>query len=51
MAKKHNPVKYLQDKGFRITSDPNEYRESYPNGKRKPWGKRDLMSYGINADS
>ena len=51
MAKKHNPVKYLQDKGFRITSDPNEYRESYPNGKRKPWGKRDLMSYGINADA
>src|SRR5699024_6912456 len=51
MAKKNNPVKYLQDKGFRITSDPNEYRESYPNGKRKPWGKRDLMSYGINADS
>ena len=51
MAKKNNPVKYLQDKGFRITSDPNEYRETYPNGKRKPWGKRDLMSYGINADS
>src|SRR5699024_8857229 len=51
MAKKNNPVKYLQDKGFRITSDPNEYRESYPNGKRKPWGKRDLMSYGINADA
>lgn len=51
MTKKNNPIKYLQDKGFRITSDPNEYRESYPNGKRKPWGKRDLMEYGVNADA
>lgn len=51
LTKKNNPIKYLQDKGFRITSDPNEYRDSYPNGKRKPWGKRDLMEYGVNADA
>lgn len=47
-----SPIKYLQDKGFRITSDPNKYYQSYnpPKGK-KPWGKRDLMSYGVNADA
>ena len=51
MTVKNNPIAYLQKDGFKISSDPNEYRESYPNGKRKPWGKRDLMQYGINADS
>lgn len=52
MAKKNNPIKYLQDNGFRITSDPNEYYESYnPNKGQKPWGKRDLQSYGVNADA
>ena len=51
MTVKNNPIAYLQKDGFKISSDPREYRESYPNGKRKPWGKRDLMQYGINADS
>lgn len=47
-----NPIQYLQSKGFVVTSDPNHYYQSYnpPRGK-KPWGKRDLMSYGINADA
>ena len=51
MTVKNNPIAYLQKDGFKISSNPREYRESYPNGKRKPWGKRDLMQYGINADS
>ena len=51
MTVKNNPIAYLQKDGFKISSDPTQYRESYPNGKRKPWGKRDLMQYGINADS
>ena len=51
MTVKNNPISYLQKDGFKISSNPREYRESYPNGKRKPWGKRDLMQYGINADS
>ena len=47
-----NPIQYLQSKGYVVTSDPNHYYQSYnpPRGK-KPWGKRDLMSYGINADA
>lgn len=47
-----NPIQYLQSKGFVVTSDPNHYYQSYnpPRGK-KAWGKRDLMSYGINADA
>ena len=51
MTVENNPIAYLQKDGFKISSNPREYRESYPNGKRKPWGKRDLMQYGINADS
>src|SRR5699024_8750687 len=47
-----NPIQYLQSKGYVVTSDPNQYYQSYnpPRGK-KAWGKRDLMSYGINADA
>lgn len=52
LTKKTTPIKYLQDKGLRITSDPSKYYNSYnPNRGKKPWGKRDLMEYGINADS
>ena len=47
-----NPIQYLQSKGFVVTSDPNHYYQSYnPPRNKKPWGKRDLMSYGINADA
>ena len=38
-----SPIDYLVSKKFRITSDPNEYYESYnPNRGKKPWGQRDL---------
>lgn len=47
-----NPIEYLVSKGFRVTSDPNQYYESYnPNRGKKPWGKRDYTEYGINYDS
>lgn len=45
-----NPIEYLVDKGFRITSDPNEYRESYPDGERNPWGLRNYHENGRNMD-
>lgn len=51
LTKKINPIKYLQNAGFKISSNPAEYRETYPNGKRKPWGKRDHYEYGTNVDS
>ncbi|GAA3723276.1 hypothetical protein GCM10022378_11750 [Salinicoccus jeotgali] len=52
MAVKNNPIKYLNDDGFRITSDPNKYFESYdPDKGKKPWGKRDHYEYGMNVDS
>lgn len=47
-----NPIKYLESKGFVITSNPDKYYESYnPNKGKKPWGKRDHFEYGINVDS
>ena len=47
-----NPIKYLESKGFVITSNPDKYYESYnPNRGKKPWGKRDHFEYGINVDS
>lgn len=47
-----NPIKYLESKGFVITSNPDKYYESYnPNKNKKPWGKRDHFEYGINVDS
>lgn len=52
MAVKNNPIKYLQDDGWVITSDPDKYYKSYnPNRGKKPWGQRDLFQYGINADA
>lgn len=52
VMKMTTPIKYLQDKGFRITSNPHEYYQSYnPNRGKKPFGKRDLFSYGQNVDS
>lgn len=51
MAVKNNPINYLNGKGFPTTSNPHEYYESYnPNRGKKPFGKRDLMEYGVNAD-
>lgn len=41
-----SPVEYLMSKGFRITSNPDEYYESYnPNHGKKEWGKRDLWEW------
>ena len=52
MAVKNNPIKYLQDDGWVITSDPDKYYKSYnPNKGKKPWGQRDLFEYGTNVDS
>ena len=49
---KNNPIQFYLDDGWIITSDPHKYYESYnPNRNKKPFGKRDLMSYGINADA
>ena len=49
---KNNPIQFYLDDGWVITSDPHKYYESYnPNRNKKPFGKRDLMSYGINADA
>ena len=43
---------YLENHGYRWTSDPNLYYQSYnPNRGKKPWGKRDHYEYGINVDS
>lgn len=51
MAVKNNPIQFYLDDGWVITSDPHKYYQSYnPNRGKKPFGKRDLMSYGINAD-
>lgn len=41
MAVKNNPIKYLQNDGWVITSDPTWFN---------PWGFRDLWQYGIWAD-
>lgn len=52
MVVKNNPIAYLEDHGYRWTSDPNLYYQSYnPNRGKKPWGKRDHYEYGINVDS
>lgn len=52
MVVKNNPIAYLENHGFRWTSDPNLYFQSYnPNRGKKPWGKRDHYEYGINVDS
>ena len=52
MVVKNNPIAYLENHGFRWTSDPNLYYQSYnPNRGKKPWGKRDHYEYGINVDS
>ena len=52
MAVKNNPIKYLQNDGWVITSDPDKYYKSYnPNRGKKPWGQRDHFEYGINVDS
>ena len=52
MAVKNNPIKYLQNDGWVITSDPDKYYKSYnPNRGKKPWGQRDLFEYGTNVDS
>ena len=41
-----NPIEYLVSKGFKITSDPNEYYEQYnPNKGKKPWGQRDYTAW------
>ena len=49
---KNNPIKYLQNDGWVITSDPDKYYTSYnPNRGKKPWGQRDHFEYGINVDS
>ncbi len=49
---KNNPIAYLENHGYRWTSDPNLYYQSYnPNRGKKPWGKRDHYEYGINVDS
>ena len=46
MAAKNNPITALQADGFKITSDPSQYYESYnPNRGKKPWGQRDLEGY------
>ena len=52
MVVKNNPIAYLENHGYRWTSDPNLYFKSYnPNRGKKPWGKRDHYEYGINVDS
>ena len=52
MVVKNNPIAYLENHGYRWTSDPNLYYQSYnPNRGKKPWGKRDHYEYGINVDS
>src|SRR5699024_3098397 len=51
LMKQNNPIKYVQETRLRNTTETNEYRDSYPNGKRRPWGERDLMEYGVNADA
>jgi len=52
MVVKNNPIAYLEKHGFRWTSDPNLYYQSYnPNRGKKPWGKRDHYEYGINVDA
>lgn len=52
MAVKNNPISKLEGMGWWITSDPNEYYQSYnPKRGKKDWGQRDLMQYGINADA
>ena len=52
MVVKNNPIAYLENHGYRWTSDPNLYFQSYnPNRGKKPWGKRDHYEYGINVDS
>lgn len=39
-------IEYLKAEGFRITSDPSEYYESYnPNRGKKEWGQRDLWEW------
>ncbi|WP_411842106.1 peptidoglycan DD-metalloendopeptidase family protein [Salinicoccus sp. HZC-1] len=45
-----NPIEFLEAKGFRVTSDPNEYREWYPDGPRKDWGDRDYWEYGPGGE-
>jgi hypothetical protein len=48
MVVKNNPIAYLEKHGFRWTSDPNLYYQSYnPNRGKKPWGKRDHYEYGL----
>ena len=52
MVVKNNPIAFLENHGYRWTSDPNLYYQSYnPNRGKKPWGKRDHYEYGINVDS
>src|SRR5699024_1393480 len=52
MVVKNNPIAYLENRGYRWTSDPNLYYQSYnPNRGKKPWGKRDHYAYGVNVDS
>ena len=48
---KLNPIDYLKKDGFKVSSNPHAYRESYPNGKIKPFGLRELWSYGKHVDA
>lgn len=47
----NNPISYYTDRGWQISSDPHEYRESYPNGKRVRFGLRNYHENGKNLDA
>lgn len=44
------PIEYYTKKGWKVTSDPHEYRESYPNGKRVEFGLRRYHENGKHLD-